>query len=375
MSNTASRTSSHKTLPERLEAFRGRSVFVTGHTGFKGSWLSLWLAKLGANVTGYALAPPTDPSNFELSNVQDVIRHIEADVRDFATLRAALERAAPDVVLHLAAQPLVLESYKNPRETFEINVMGTANVLEAIRQLGLACSVVVVTSDKCYENQEWLWGYRESDRMGGHDPYSASKGLTELLVSSYRRSFFQPDQLRGDVRLASARAGNVIGGGDWSPNHIVVDVVDALVKGAPVRVRSPNAVRPWQHVLESLSGYLTLASALLDADGDRHCDGWNFGPNLEDSVPVRDLVELFIQQWGNGKWIDASDPSMPHEAQTLRLSIEKAKSLLHWHPRWSVADAVEQTVAWQRRYLESPHESHATCLAQIDAYERGAAES
>ena len=369
MNENASRSSPQRSLHERLDAFKDRSVFVTGHTGFKGSWLSLWLSKLGARVTGYSLKSPTDPSNFELSNVRDVlVRHDEADVRDFAKLRSALEHAQPDLIFHLAAQPLVLESYRNPRDTFEINVMGTANLLEAIRQLGFACSVVVVTSDKCYENQEWLWGYRESDQIGGRDPYSASKGLTELLVSSYRRSFFQPDELRGGVRLATARAGNVIGGGDWSPNHIVVDVIGALAHGEPVRVRSPNAVRPWQHVLESLSGYLTLASALLDGDGDRYCDGWNFGPNLEDSIAVRQLVDLLIQHWGDGEWLDASDSSMPHEAQTLRLSIEKAKSLLGWQPRWSVADAVEHTVRWHRRYLDGPCNLQAACLEQIDAY-------
>jgi CDP-glucose 4,6-dehydratase len=357
-------------LVDRLETFKGRSVFITGHTGFKGSWLALWLAKLGARVTGYALKPPTQPSNFDLSNVRgSLTAHHEADVRDLALLRSALERSAPEIVLHLAAQPLVLESYKNPRDTFEINVMGTANLLESIRQLQLPCSVVVVTSDKCYENREWLWGYRESDPMGGHDPYSASKGLTELLVSSYRRSFFQPGEIsKQGVRLATARAGNVIGGGDWSPDHIIVDVIDALSKGRAIQVRSPKAIRPWQHVLESLSGYLTLASALHGSDAARYCDGWNFGPRVEDSIPVRDLVQLLIERWGAGSWIDASDPTRPHEAQNLRLSIEKAQLSLGWQPRWSVEEAVEHTVFWFRRYLDAPAELQSTCLHQIDAY-------
>jgi CDP-glucose 4,6-dehydratase len=359
-------------LARRLESFASRRVFVTGHTGFKGSWLSLWLAQLGAHVSGYSLRPPTEPNNFHLARVREVLtEHVEADVRDIQILRSALARAAPEVVFHLAAQPLVLEGYRSPLETFETNVMGTANVLDAIRQLGMECVVVVVTSDKCYENREWAWGYRETDRMGGHDPYSASKGLAELLVSSYRRSYFQPDRRRPlGVRLATARAGNVIGGGDWSPNHIVVDVIAALSRGEAVRVRNPNAVRPWQHVLESLSGYLTLASALRDADGVRHCDGWNFGPELADCISVRDLVTHFTREWGSGEWIDASDPTQPHEAQMLRLSTEKAQTTLGWQPRWTVAQAVQQTVLWFRGLIENRNAMQKVCLEQIEGYVR-----
>jgi CDP-glucose 4,6-dehydratase len=344
---------------------------VTGHTGFKGSWLALWLAQLGAKVTGYALAPPTEPSNFEISDVQGVLtRHHQADVRDRAALRAALEEAAPDVVLHLAAQALVRRSYRDPLETFEVNFMGTANLLEAIRELQIPCAVVVVTSDKCYENREWSWGYRESDPMGGHDPYSASKGAAELLVSSYRRSFFDPTR-RADhgVRLASARAGNVIGGGDWSPDHVVVDVVNSLRDQKPVPVRNPVAVRPWQHVLESLSGYLTLAGALVEDGRPALCDAWNFGPGIDDAVPVRELVELFVDAWGEGSWVDASDPSQPHEAGLLRLSVEKARFELGWRPRWSVEEAVAQTVAWYRRYFDEPTRLQEVCLRQIEAYQ------
>jgi CDP-glucose 4,6-dehydratase len=316
------------------------------------------------------LAPPTKPSNFELSNVREVLaEHHEAEIRDGSALRAALARAQPDVVLHLAAQSLVGESYRNPRDTFEVNFMGTANLLDAIRELRIACTVIVVTSDKCYENREWTWGYRESDPMGGHDPYSASKGATELLVASYQRSFFPPESLEEHgVRLASARAGNVIGGGDWSPGHIVVDIVAALAAGKPIDVRNPYAVRPWQHIMESLSGYLTLASAMLGEDPARYCDAWNFGPALGDARPVRDLVDLFIARWGEGSWRDASDPSQPHEAGVLRLAIDKACSELAWVPRWSVEEAVEHTVEWYKRYLERPEACQEVCVAQIKAY-------
>lgn len=372
------RTTSRPTrtgLEARLSSYAGRSVFVTGHTGFKGSWLSLWLAELGAKVSGYALAPPTEPSNFELSRVEGVLAcHREAEIRDPDTLRSALEQAAPDIVFHLAAQPLVRESYRDPRTTFETNFNGTLNLLEAIRGLGRSCAVVIVTSDKCYENREWERGYTESDPMGGHDPYSASKGVTELLVSSYRRSFFAPDELdRHGVRLATARAGNVIGGGDWSPDHIVVDIVDALRHEKPIQVRNPHAVRPWQHVLESLGGYLSLGSALLENPDASLCSPWNFGPRLEDAVPVRDLVELFVERWGEGSWQDASDPSQPHEAGLLRLSIEKACAELDWCPRWSVDQAVTETVAWYRQHLADPTSLREFCLAQITQYQRAAA--
>ena len=364
----------HRTsLAERVSLFAGRSVFLTGHTGVKGSWLSLWLAQLGAKVTGYALAPPTQPNNFDLSDVRSVLtQHHEAEIRDFAALRAALADADPDIVFHLAAQPLVRESYRNPRDTFEINFMGTVNLLDAIRELGLACAVVVVTSDKCYENREWTWGYRESDSLGGHDPYSASKGATEILVSSYRRSFFPPDRLdKHGVRLASARAGNVIGGGDWSPDHIVVDVISALAKGKAIEVRSPHAVRPWQHILESLSGYLTLASAMLEENSASYCDAWNFGPALGDAIPVRELVELLIADWGEGSWTDVSDPTQPHESGLLRLSIEKATADLAWQPRWGVDQAVEKTVSWYKEYLERPGSCRDVCLDQIKVYQEG----
>ena len=338
-----------------LQAFAGRSVFVTGHTGFKGSWLSIWLHALGARVTGYALAPPTSPSNFEASGVRDLlVAHHEADLRDAASLHSALKAASPDVVFHLAAQPIVRESYANPRETFDVNVMGTVNVLEAIRVLGKPCAVVVVTSDKSYENREQAWGYRECDALGGHDPYSASKGAAEIITASYRRSFFLPQRLQQHgVKLATARAGNVIGGGDWAKDRILTDVVRHLQAGQPVPVRSPRAIRPWQHVLEPLGGYLSLAARMLESNDPSWCDAWNFGPAPGEEIPVGQLVELFVQAWGSGAWQDVSDPNQLHEAGVLRLCIDKALHQLGWRPRWNVAEAIRRTADWFRRFYAS----------------------
>lgn len=354
------------------QAFAGRSVFVTGHTGFKGSWLSIWLHALGAKVTGYALAPPTSPSNFAASGVRDLLAaHHEADLRDNASLHAALEAAAPEVVFHLAAQPIVRESYVNPRETFDVNVMGTVNLLESIRVLGRPCVVLAITSDKCYENREQTWGYREIDALGGHDPYSASKGAAEIVVAAYRRSFFPPGQIpRHGVKVASARAGNVIGGGDWAKDRIMTDVVRHLQSGQPVPVRSPRAIRPWQHVLEPLGGYLSLAGRMLQSDDPAWCEAWNFGPAPGEEIPVGQLVELFVQAWGNGAWQDVSDPCQPHEAGVLRLCIDKAIHQLGWRPRWSVAEALRRTADWFRRFYASPSpDALAACCEDIAAYE------
>ncbi len=368
--------------------FAGRSVFVTGHTGFKGSWLSIWLHGLGARVTGYALAPPTSPSNFEASAVGELLAaHHEADLRDSAGLQAALQGAAADVVFHLAAQPLVRQSYASPRETFDVNVMGTVNLLEAIRVLGRPCVVVVITSDKCYENREQTWGYREIDALGGHDPYSASKGAAEIAVAAYRNSFFPPGDLRRHrVKLASVRAGNVIGGGDWAKDRILTDVVRHLQAGQPVPVRSPRAVRPWQHVLEPLGGYLTLAARMLQSDDPAWCEAWNFGPVPGEEIPVSRLVELFIQAWGDDRvpgpghavrrvvgcaWQDVSDPNAPHEAGVLRLCTDKALHQLAWRPRWNVAEAVRRAAQWYRRfYASSSPDARAACRQDIEAYER-----
>jgi len=351
--------------------FAGRSVFLTGHTGFKGSWLAIWLHRLGARVTGYAL-PPATPSNFLQSGVRDLLsKHHEADIRDLTLLERALRAAAPDVVFHLAAQALVRDSYARPRETFEVNVLGTVNLLDAVRALGKRCVVLVVTSDKCYENCEQVWGYREIDPLGGHDPYSASKGAAEIVTAAYRRSFFPPERLADHgIRVASARAGNVIGGGDWAEHRIVPDIVRSLMAGDPLRLRNPNAVRPWQHVLEPLSGYLTLAARMLESDDPIWCGAWNFGPLPGEEVSVRELVDRFLAVWGEGSWQDAGNPSEPHEAGVLRLAIDKALAQLGWRPRWSLAECVERTAAWYRSFRDGTVTSmRRACEADVAAYE------
>lgn len=362
-------------------AFAGKSVFVTGHTGFKGAWLTLWLTRLGARVTGYSLPPPTQPSTFVAAGVREVLaQHHEADIRDGARLAKAMHAAAPDVVFHLAAQPLVRASYAEPRETFDVNVIGTASVLDAVRALGRPCAVVIITSDKCYENREQVFGYRETDPMGGFDPYSASKGAAEIVVSSYRQSFFPslPAEREAShgVRLASARAGNVIGGGDWAQDRIVADIARNLSAGHPVPVRNPRAIRPWQHVLEPLGGYLLLAARMLAGpDGARLAEAWNFGPSSVESVTVGQLVDLFVSAWGSGSWKDTSTPGQVHEAHLLRLSIDKAVTLLGWRPRWAVRETVQRTATWYRTFYErgeadrTPGFMRENCLRDIADYE------
>lgn len=356
-------------------AFKGKRVFLTGHTGFKGSWLAIWLHRLGAQVTGYSLAPPTDPSNYSRARVSELVSHEHiADVRDSATLTQALKACDPDFVFHLAAQPLVRESYASPLETYDINVMGTVRVLDAVRTLGLRPAVLCITTDKCYENHEWPWGYRENDPMGGHDPYSSSKGAAEIAIAGYRQSFFDPDAIdRHGVRLASVRAGNVIGGGDWAASRIVPDVVRAMAAGQPVEVRSPAAIRPWQHVLEPLGGYLELAAQMADPKtAGPWCEAWNFGPRIGDEWPVGKLVDTLLTAWGSGSWKDTSDPNQPHEAHTLRLSIDKAVSQLGWQPRLSVEEAVLKTAHWYRSFLDGAC-ARSLCLADIEAYEASGA--
>lgn len=350
-------------------AYAGRRVFVTGHTGFKGSWLAEWLIGLGAEVTGYALEPPTDPSLFGESGLAGRIsRHVIGDVRDLASLREAMQVAAPEIVFHLAAQPLVRLSYDTPVETYETNVMGTVNLLEAVRSCPSVRAVVVVTSDKCYENHETGRAYREGDAMGGFDPYSSSKGCAELVTAAYRRSFFGE---ASRVRIASVRAGNVIGGGDWAADRIVPDCIRALQAGVPIIVRNPEAVRPWQHVLEPLSGYLHLGSRMLG--GEPGYDGpWNFGPEEQGTVPVRQVADAIVAAWGSGTWTTPTQAGGPHEAHLLALDITKAREQLGWRPLYPVAHTLEVTAAWYAARHEGA-DVRALTQADITAYAETAA--
>lgn len=349
--------------------FAGKTVFLTGHTGFKGSWLALWLHRLGAEVIGYSLAPPTDPSNFVVSDVGGAMaEHIEADVRDRELVRSTIERVQPDIVFHLAAETVVRRSYRTPYETYDVNVMGTVAVLEAIRLAQLPCIAVVVTSDKCYENREQLWGYREDEPLGGSDPYSASKAATEMVVQSYQHSYFSESIDHGLVRLASARAGNVIGGGDWTEDALIPEIMAGLRDGRPISLRSPHATRPWQHVLVALSGYLRLAQALGEAKTNQHCSAWNFGPQSGDELPVRLVAEELARQWGTGDWEDGSKPEDPREAMTLKLSIEKSRSQLQWYPTWNIQQTLEMTAQWYRDFA-SGDGGRDICLRQIEHFE------
>lgn len=336
-----------------FDAYKGARVFITGHTGFKGTWLSEWLAGLGAEVTGYSLEPPTNPNMYEALGTSRRIRDLRGDIRDRGSLVNALADVQPSVVFHLAAQPIVRASYVDPCETFATNVMGTVNVLDAVRAVPSVRACVVVTSDKCYENREVTSGYRESDAMGGFDPYSASKGCAELVSASYRRSFFHPETF-GDthnVALASGRSGNVIGGGDWGADRIVPDCVRALAKGEPIVLRSPQAVRPWQHVLEPLSGYLLLGSRLIE-HGPVFATGWNFGPSDARLFTVEDIVKEAVSVWGGGRY-EVNDAKQPHEAGLLRLDISQATYYLGWRPLYDPIRAVQESVGWYKAFYDS----------------------
>lgn len=347
--------------------WQGKSVFLTGHTGFKGSWMSLWLAQMGAKVTGYALTPPTTPNLFEVAGVENSMRSIIADIRDGEALKMAIKVAKPDIVIHMAAQPLVRYSYEAPVETYSVNVMGTVHLLEAVRAIGGAQATLIVTSDKCYENREQIWSYRETDPMGGHDPYSNSKGCAELVTRAYGSSYFAVDKKLG--ALAAGRAGNVIGGGDWALDRLVPDIIRALAKNEAPIIRRPNSVRPWQHVLEPLSGYLSAIEYCVAGKAQATPESWNFGPNDEDHRIVGDVAAGLCRAWGGGlKPIIQEDPNAVHEAHLLALDATKAKRELGWYPRWNMETTLLRTAEWYRAYEEKA-DMRAFTLAQIDAYQ------
>lgn len=348
--------------------WRGKSVFLTGHTGFKGSWLSLWLSSLGAKVSGYALAQDATPNLFEILNLKNVLAHSQiADIRDLDGLQKAMKKAQPEIVIHMAAQPLVRYSYEHPVETYATNVMGTVHLLESLRSLDSVRATVVVTTDKCYENTERLAGYREHEPMGGYDPYSNSKGCAELVTSAYRQSFFSANKhSQHRHAIASARAGNVIGGGDWSIDRLIPDAIKAFEGGHALSIRNPLATRPWQHVLEPLSGYLVLAQALYEK-GTPFAQGWNFGPRDSDARTVEEVVDLLISAWGApASWIQ--DPiEQPHEAHSLKLDITKANKQLGWAPKWSLETAIEKIAQWQNSY-QNKQDMIEISLSQIQSY-------
>lgn len=347
--------------------WKNKRVFLTGHTGFKGSWMSMWLKEMGAVLTGYSLNPPTSPSLFEDAEVALGMRSILGDVRDLDALLKAFHEAQPEIVIHMAAQPLVRESYKTPVDTYSINVMGTVNVLEAVRLTKGVRAVVIVTTDKCYENREWFWGYREDEAMGGYDPYSNSKGCAELVTSSYRRSYFHPDTYQNHkVAVASARAGNVIGGGDWADDRLIPDIMRAVMSKKKVCIRSPYATRPWQHVLEPVGGYLLLAERLY-SEGGSYAEGWNIGPRSEDAKNVETVVKTICQVWGDDASFETDANPQPHEAGYLKLDISKIENRLGWHPVWPFDRTIRMTVEWYKRYSMGENAA-SICLDQLSEY-------
>jgi len=347
--------------------WQGKRVLLTGHTGFKGSWLSLWLQSMGAQVTGYALVPPTNPSLFEIAEVAQGMTSIIGDIRDLAKLQAVFAEHQPEIVIHMAAQPLVRYSYQNPVETYSTNVMGTVHLLEAVRNTPGVKAVVNITTDKCYENREWVWGYRENEPMGGFDPYSNSKGCAELVSAAYRSSFFNADSYaQHGVATATARAGNVIGGGDWAQDRLIPDILAAFEQGRKVDIRNPHAIRPWQHVMEPLRGYLTLAEQLFE-HGPRFGEGWNFGPNDEDAKPVGWIVEQMAALWGKDAQWQVDTGEHPYEAHYLKLDISKARSRLDWHPALRLKDALALIIDWSKQRQAGANMRQLT-LAQLQAY-------
>ena len=348
--------------------WQGKKVFLTGHTGFKGSWLALWLQDMGAEVTGYSLPAPTEPSLFLLAKVADNMSHTIGDIRDAQNLKRAIGEVKPEIVMHLAAQPLVRYSYREPVETYETNVMGTLHLLEAIRNVGSVRACVLITTDKCYENREWDWGYREIDPMGGFDPYSSSKGCMELLSASYRNSYFPPHKYNEhQTAIATARAGNVIGGGDWAEDRLIPDMINAFINRQPAIIRNPNATRPWQHVLEPLSGYLELAQKLYE-QGMQFAEAWNFGPDLHDAKPVSWIAKELSRLWEeNAQWQTDSNEH-PHEAHYLKLDCSKAYARLNWRPRWTLQQALANITEWHKAH-ENGADMHELTLQQIHQYQ------
>ncbi|WP_246147040.1 CDP-glucose 4,6-dehydratase [Seonamhaeicola marinus] len=343
--------------------WNGKRVYLTGHTGFKGSWLSLWLNSMGAIVKGFALEPSTTPSLFNEAKIFDVIESEIGDIRNLTQLSSSIKLFNPDILIHMAAQPLVRLSYSEPVDTYAVNVMGTVNVLESARACTNLKAIVSVTTDKCYENNEWEWGYRENEPMGGHDPYSSSKGCAELVTSAYRRSFFSTSNT---AALASARAGNVIGGGDWAEDRLIPDILRAFEKGKPVVVRNPLSTRPWQHVLEPLSGYLVLAQELYE-NGDIFAEGWNFGPKDEGCKPVEWILSRMVNSWGEGASWELDEKSNPHEAGFLKLDCSKAANRLQWQPKWNLEETLELIINWHQNFIKG-NDVKRECLKEIKKY-------
>jgi len=352
-----------------------KTVLVTGDTGFKGSWLAIWLRELGASVVGYSLAPPSEPNNYEATKLQKKITHVSEDIRDLDLLMETLKKHQPEFVFHLAAQPIVRLSYNEPKMTFDTNVGGTVNVFEAVRLNPCVKVLVNITSDKCYENKEWVWGYRENDPMGGHDPYSASKGCAELICNAYLKSFFALSGAQNrPIGVASARAGNVIGGGDWGADRLVPDCIRALSSGQAIGIRSPHAIRPWQHVLEPLSGYLQLGAALW-RDPEKYSGAWNFGPDESSHLTVAEMAGILIEYWGDGSWKNLSDPQAPHEAKLLKLNCDKSHAELDWRSTFTIHECLQTTTEWYKEFYSGHKikDMYQFCVAQIRKYEETAA--
>ena len=350
------------------DVYKSKRVFITGHTGFKGSWLAFWLLLLGARVKGYALEPKTEKDHFVVAGINSQIESVIGDVGDLDSLKNEISNYKPEIVFHLAAQPLVRESYHNPVDTYQTNVMGTVNILEAIRMCDSVKSFVNVTTDKCYENVESTEGYPEAAPLGGYDPYSSSKACSEIVTSAYRRSFFNSKENTDVPLIATARAGNVIGGGDWSKDRIMTDAISSLLGNRPIEVRNPYAIRPWQHVLEPLSGYLLLASKAFHKGYNRYSGSWNFGPDPGKVFPVRTIVDKVVECWGSGRWHDTSKPNDLHEAKLLQLDITKAKKELKWEPSLEVEESVSMTVDWYRHLNEQKGNMREFSKSQIEGY-------